>query len=405
MRPASASPQFGLMAHIAAAGDDTIGALAERVGLDQSTLSRNLRGLEQAGLVEITLVETDLRRRAVWLTENGARRLEAAIPAWRRAHEALAADRRTERCSADRGGEPRVARYGAGLDKGPRLKSGEGFCRRVAQAPSEAAFRALKHGLANSSNFPYSCKSFAIAGSSPMDARVAEAPVSATLNSWRRERGDPSLSEVHRSIAVAAHGTPWRKFAAFLGPGYLVAVGYMDPGNWATSLAGGSKFGYALLFIALMSNIMAIVLQASVRPPRRSRPGATSRRPAATPIPRRSSWPLWLLAEIAICATDLAEVIGTAIGLNLLFGIPLEIGVLITGARRVPDPVAAEQGLPLDRGLHHHAARRDRGLLRGPDRAGRPGLGRGHPRLRADDARSSPTRTCSTSRSASSARR
>jgi DNA-binding MarR family transcriptional regulator len=81
--------QFGLMAHIAAAGDDTIGALAERVGLDQSTLSRNLRGLEQAGLLEITLVETDLRRRAVWLTENGARRLEAAIPTWRRAHEAL----------------------------------------------------------------------------------------------------------------------------------------------------------------------------------------------------------------------------------------------------------------------------------------------------------------------------
>ena len=81
--------QFGLMAHIAAAGDDTIGALAERAGLDQSTLSRNLRGLEQAGLVEITLVETDLRR-SVWLTETGARRLEAAIPAWRRAHEALA---------------------------------------------------------------------------------------------------------------------------------------------------------------------------------------------------------------------------------------------------------------------------------------------------------------------------
>src|SRR5215217_3589236 len=81
----------------------------------------------------------------------------------------------------------------------------------------------------------------------PMHARVAEAPVSATLNSWRRERGGPSLSEVHRSIAVAAQGTPWRKFTAFLGPGYLVAVGYMDPGNWATALAGGSKFGYALL--------------------------------------------------------------------------------------------------------------------------------------------------------------
>jgi DNA-binding MarR family transcriptional regulator len=83
--------QFGLMTHIAAAGNDTIGALAERSGLDQSTLSRNLRGLERAGLVEIAVVEKDLRRRAVWLTEKGARRLEAAIPAWRRAHCALAA--------------------------------------------------------------------------------------------------------------------------------------------------------------------------------------------------------------------------------------------------------------------------------------------------------------------------
>ena len=81
--------QFGLMTHIAAAGDDTIGALAERAGLDQSTLSRNLHGLERAGLVEIAIVEKDLRRRAVWLTEAGARRLEAAIPVWRRAHEAL----------------------------------------------------------------------------------------------------------------------------------------------------------------------------------------------------------------------------------------------------------------------------------------------------------------------------
>jgi DNA-binding MarR family transcriptional regulator len=83
--------QFGLMTQIAAAGDDTIGALAERAGLDQSTLSRNLRGLERDGLVEIAAVERDLRRRAVWLTEAGARRLEAALPAWRRAHEVLAA--------------------------------------------------------------------------------------------------------------------------------------------------------------------------------------------------------------------------------------------------------------------------------------------------------------------------
>jgi manganese transport protein len=121
----------------------------------------------------------------------------------------------------------------------------------------------------------------------------------------------------------------WRKLVAFLGPGYLVAVGYMDPGNWATSLAGGSKFGYTLLFVALLSNMMAILLQALC-----ARLGIGAGRDLAQAcrdaFPRAVSWPLWLLAEIAICATDLAEVIGTAIGLNLLFGIPLELGVLIT---------------------------------------------------------------------------
>src|SRR4029077_15928266 len=115
----------------------------------------------------------------------------------------------------------------------------------------------------------------------------------------------------------------------FLGPGYLVAVGYMDPGNWATSLAGGSKFGYALLTVALVSNLMAILAHALC-----ARLGIASRRDLAQAcrdaFPRAVSWPLWLLAEIAICATDLAEGIGTAIGLNFVFGIPLEIGVLIT---------------------------------------------------------------------------
>ncbi|CAN5373840.1 Nramp family divalent metal transporter [soil metagenome] len=133
------------------------------------------------------------------------------------------------------------------------------------------------------------------------------------------------------SIRVAKGGSFWRKLAAFLGPGYLVAVGYMDPGNWATSLAGGSKFGYALLAVALISNIMAIVLQALC-----ARLGVGSGRDLAQACrdayPKWVSWPLWLLAEIAISATDLAEIIGTAIGLNLLFGIPLEIGVLITAA-------------------------------------------------------------------------
>ena len=116
---------------------------------------------------------------------------------------------------------------------------------------------------------------------------------------------------------------------AFLGPGYLVAVGYMDPGNWATSLAGGSRFGYALLFIALLSNVMAIVLQALC-----ARLAVATGRDLAQACrdayPKPVGYVLWALAEFAIVATDLAEVIGTAIGLNLLFGIPLELGVVIT---------------------------------------------------------------------------
>jgi len=146
---------------------------------------------------------------------------------------------------------------------------------------------------------------------------------------WRRELADRSLADVHGTVAVARKGTPWRRFAAFLGPGYMVAVGYMDPGNWATSIAGGSKFGYTLLFVALLSNIMAIILQALC-----ARLAIGSGRDLAQACrdgyPRWTSFPLWLFAETAIIATDVAEVIGTAIGLNLLFGLPLEIGVLIT---------------------------------------------------------------------------
>jgi manganese transport protein len=137
------------------------------------------------------------------------------------------------------------------------------------------------------------------------------------------------LAEVFGSIATRPTGSFWRKLITFLGPGYLVAVGYMDPGNWATSLAGGSRFGYALLTVALLSNLMAILLQALC-----ARLGIGAGRDLAQAcrdaFPRALSWPLWVLTEIAICATDLAEVIGTAIGLNLLFHIPLEIGVLIT---------------------------------------------------------------------------
>jgi manganese transport protein len=147
---------------------------------------------------------------------------------------------------------------------------------------------------------------------------------------WRGAREEPSLSDVFASVRTApAGGSFWRKLLAFLGPGYLVAVGYMDPGNWATSLAGGSKFGYALLTVALLSNVMAIVLQSLC-----TRLGVGAGRDLAQAcrdsFPRWVSFPLWLSAEVAITATDLAEVIGTAIGLNLLFHIPLEIGVIIT---------------------------------------------------------------------------
>jgi len=160
---------------------------------------------------------------------------------------------------------------------------------------------------------------------------VAEAEEAATPaaaeGGWRRARGEPSLREVWGSIPV--RGTGWRRILAFLGPGYLVSVGYMDPGNWATSLAGGSKFGYTLLSIALLSNLMAILLQALC-----ARLGFATGRDLAQAcrdaFSKPVSYVLWVLAEVAICATDVAEVIGTAIGLNLLFGIPLELGVFIT---------------------------------------------------------------------------
>jgi manganese transport protein len=148
---------------------------------------------------------------------------------------------------------------------------------------------------------------------------------------WRSDRGPPSLAEVFASVQTAPKGPFWRKLLAFLGPGYLVAVGYMDPGNWATSLAGGSKFGYALLSVALLSNAMAIILQSLC-----TRLGVGTGRDLAQAcrdsFPRWISLPLWLSAELAITATDLAEVIGTAIGLNLLFHIPLSIGVVLTAA-------------------------------------------------------------------------
>jgi manganese transport protein len=146
---------------------------------------------------------------------------------------------------------------------------------------------------------------------------------------WRRQRPEGSLADVHRSVRVGAGAPSLRKAAAFMGPGYLVAVGYMDPGNWSTSIAGGSRFGYTLLVVALVSNIMAIVLQSLC-----ARLAIASGRDLAQACrdayPKPVAFVLWFMAEIAIIATDIAEVIGTAIGLNLLFGIPLEIGVVIT---------------------------------------------------------------------------
>src|SRR6201997_2548903 len=148
---------------------------------------------------------------------------------------------------------------------------------------------------------------------------------------WRGERGEPSLADMFSTVRTVGKGPFWRKLLAFLGPGYLVAVGYMDPGNWATSLAGGSKFGYALLTVALLSNLMAIVLQ-SLCPRLGVGAGRDLAQACRDSFPRYVALPLWLSAEVAITATDLAEVIGTAIGLNLLFHIPLEIGVIITAA-------------------------------------------------------------------------
>jgi manganese transport protein len=148
---------------------------------------------------------------------------------------------------------------------------------------------------------------------------------------WRNARGEASLQEVHGTISVHSGGTQLRKALAFVGPGYLVSVGYMDPGNWATSLAGGSKFGYTLLTVALMSNIMAILLQ-SLCARLAIGAGRDLAQACRDAYPRAVSFVLWILAEIAIIATDIAEVVGTAIGLNLLFGIPLELGVLITAA-------------------------------------------------------------------------
>ena len=148
---------------------------------------------------------------------------------------------------------------------------------------------------------------------------------------WRRAADSSSLSEVHRSIAVPAQAPVWRRLLAFVGPGFLVAVGYMDPGNWATDLQGGAQFGYTLLSMILLSNFMAILLQhlAVKLGVATGRDLAQACRDAyAPPV----VWFLWILCEIAIAACDLAEVIGSAIALKILFHIPLVWGCVITVA-------------------------------------------------------------------------
>ena len=139
----------------------------------------------------------------------------------------------------------------------------------------------------------------------------------------------PSLPEAHRSIPVFSGASWFRKLLAFAGPGYLVAVGYMDPGNWATDIGGGSKFGYTLLSVVLLSNLMAMFLQALS-----AKLGIATGRDLAQACrehySRRTAIALWVVCEIAIAACDLAEVLGSAVALKLLFGLPLLAGVLIT---------------------------------------------------------------------------
>ena len=161
------------------------------------------------------------------------------------------------------------------------------------------------------------------------EAIIAEADIND--NGWHTKSTSLSMPEVNASIAVNASAGFWRKLFAFSGPGFLVAVGYMDPGNWATDLAGGAQFGYILLSVIMISNLMAILLQhLSLKL------GIVSGRDLAQACrdnySKRFSIFLWILCEIAIAACDLAEVIGSAVALNLLFKIPLVVGVILTAS-------------------------------------------------------------------------
>ena len=141
---------------------------------------------------------------------------------------------------------------------------------------------------------------------------------------------EPSLPEVYSTVSVSRSTFYWKRLLGFIGPGFLIAVGYMDPGNWATDIAGGSRFGYTLLFVIMASNLMAILLQSLSL-----KLGIATERDLAQLCSESSGrwvrFTLWIMAEVAIAACDLAEVIGSAIALQLLFHIPLFYGVLITG--------------------------------------------------------------------------
>jgi manganese transport protein len=159
---------------------------------------------------------------------------------------------------------------------------------------------------------------------------ATQVPEPTVRPSWRLAPGTPSLPEVHASVALPPNGVSvWRKLFAFAGPGFLVSVGYMDPGNWATDIAGGSKFAYSLLFVIMLSNLMAILLQSLA-----VKLGVATGRDLAQACRDHFSMPvamfLWVICEVAIAACDLAEVIGTAIALNLLFHVPLLWGVCLT---------------------------------------------------------------------------
>jgi manganese transport protein len=163
----------------------------------------------------------------------------------------------------------------------------------------------------------------------PTSEEIATGASQRDEKGWLRRTSLPSLPEVHRSIPIAVNASWIRKVLAFAGPGYLVAVGYMDPGNWATDIGGGSKFGYTLLSVVLISNLIAMFLQALS-----AKLGIATGRDLAQACrdhySRRTAVALWVICETAIAACDLAEVLGSAVALKLLFGLPLLAGVLIT---------------------------------------------------------------------------